>query len=142
MFERRRYFNQPYPHRWVVRHDQHIIAQLGVHERLVTGQGRRYDIGGVGDVCVHPNHRGRGLVKQMLTAAHAWLADHEYPFALLFGNPQIYQSSGYVKTTNVVCNMAEESNEPGDWRPLQPLVCELGDTPWPQGQVHLPGPTF
>lgn len=143
VFERQRYFNQPYPHRWIVR-DQAgtIVAQLGIHERTFDCDGVSYRFGGVGDVCVHPDHRGNGYVRDMIAAAHDFLRQRDYPFGMLFGNPQVYGSSGYRRADNVLCNMAMESNTPGEWRPVHPLICELADTPWPTGTIHMPGPTF
>ena len=53
-------------------------------------------IGGVADVCVHPQYRGRGFVHQMLKVVHEWLSSHDFSFALLFGDPRVYASSGHV----------------------------------------------
>lgn len=77
VFKTRRYFQEPYKHRWTIR-DEHgvLIAHVGVHEKTIEADGQSYRIGGICEVCVHPNYRGRGYVKAMLECVHDWLTEH------------------------------------------------------------------
>jgi predicted acetyltransferase len=142
VFKDRRYFCEPYAHRWVIRDARHsVIAHAGVHEKAVQADGRRFRIGGLAEVCVHPEYRGRGFVKAMLACIHDWLIQHKFDFAVLFGEPYIYQSSGYIKVNNLVHDEVTPSGE--KYKAREPaMVKELAGIPWPTSQVYLPGPKF
>lgn len=138
VFRNRRYFKEPCPHHWVIRDASGaLIAHLGVHEKQIESDGIFYSIGGVSEVCVHPDHRGTGGVKSMLHVAHEWMAGRGIPFSVLFGNPQVYGSSGYAPVADI-----EYGNDTNGWKPGQVLVRELSELAWPAGQVRLPGPIF
>ena len=92
-------------------------------------------IGGVAEVCVARGRRGCGLAKQLLATIDDWLRADGVPFAVLFGRPEIYRSSGYTPITN----------------PLRPrrfpfsrkaMVKVLADEAWPAGLIDLRGPGF
>jgi predicted N-acetyltransferase YhbS len=142
VFKDRRYFCEPYLHRWVIRDARRsIIAHAGVHEKAIEADGRRFRIGGLAEVCVHPDYRGRGFVKAMLACIHDWLIGNKFDFVVLFGEPYIYQSSGYVEVNNLVHDEVTPSGE--KYRSPEPaMVKELTGIPWPGGEVHLPGPKF
>ena len=71
VFQHRRYFLEPYPHRWMVREAAgRVIAHVGAHDKSVEADGERFRIGGICEVCVHPAVRGRGLVRRMLAVVH------------------------------------------------------------------------
>ncbi|MFC1634898.1 GNAT family N-acetyltransferase [Planctomycetota bacterium] len=142
VFRDRRYFREPYPHRWVIRDAQDsIIAHVGVHEKSVEANGRTFRIGGIAEVCVHPECRGRGFVKTMLTCVHDWLIRHEFDFAILFGKAHMYSSSGYVEVNNLVHDAVTAAGE-SCTRQSPAMVRQLSETPWPAGQVYMPGPKF
>lgn len=142
VFRDRRYFREPYPHRWVIKDTQgSIIAHVGVHEKSVEADGQRFRIGGIAEVCVHPKFRGRGFVKAMLTRVHDWLIRHGFDFAVLFGDSRVYRSSGYVEVNNLIHDaITAEGKSCTTQSPA--MVRQLSDTPWPDGQVYLPGPKF
>lgn len=142
VFKDRRYFCEPYEHRWVIRDaGRSVIAHAGVHQKAVEADGRGFRIGGIAEVCVHPEYRGRGFVRAMLACIHDWLIRHEFDFAVLFGEPSIYQSSGYVQVNNLVHDEVTATGETS--RTQSPaMVKELSGTPWPTSQVYLPGPKF
>ena len=51
VFRDRRYFREPYPHRWVIRDDNNaIVAHIGVNEKQVEAEGRTCRIGGIAEV--------------------------------------------------------------------------------------------
>lgn len=142
VFKERRYFREPYQHRWVIRNELSlIIAHIGVHQKHVESNGTIYRIGGIAEVCVHPEFRGQGFVRIMLDSAHKWLIRHPFDFAVLFGNIKIYKSSGYMQVKNLWMD-ADPADESKPRQHAAALVKELSNTPWPQGELYLPGPTF
>ena len=142
VFKDRRYFLEPYPHRWVIWDaDGSIIAHVGVHEKTVEAEGYTFRVGGIAEVCVHPEFRGRGYVKTLLACVHDWLMRHKFDFAILFGVPRVYGSSGYVQVNNLVHDDVTAAGESCvSQNPA--MVRQLSDTPWPAKQVYLPGPKF
>jgi len=138
VFRHRRYFEEPYPNRWVIRDGRGaIVAHIGGHEKHVEVNGQSYRVGGIGDVCVHPDHRGKGSVRTMLECVHGWLSGHGFVFAVLFGDPRVYGSSGYVEVSNLYYGGGKEG-----WKQVDGLVKELSEIAWPGGEVRLPGPKF
>jgi len=138
VFRERRYFREPYPNRWVIRDRRAaIVAHVGVHEKSVESDGTLYRIGGIAEVCVHPGHRGKGYVRLMLGNIHEWLARKGFIFAVLFGEPMVYNSSGYMQIANLMFGGGNEG-----WTRTKAMVKELAGTPWPKGDVHLAGPGF
>jgi len=138
VFETRRYFIAPYPNRWIIRDATgDLVAHIGVHERVIHAGDKEYRFGGIAEVCVRPDQRGQGLVKKMLVVIHEWLAEGDYPFAILMGDPRVYSSSGYVKVNNIVYGGRED-----DWKPFDGMVCALSNVSWPSGEVRLPGNKF
>jgi GNAT superfamily N-acetyltransferase len=138
VFRERRYFREPYRNRWIIRSGQGVlVAHAGVHEKHVQSAGVEYRIGGICEVCVHPAYRGRGYVRLMLGVIHDWLSVQAFVFAVLFGNPQVYGSSGYRPVDNLL-----HGDEQTGWMPVKALEHELSLTPWPAAAVYLPGPRF
>ncbi len=138
VFRDRRYFREPYHHRWVIRNIQGaLVAHIGAHEKVVESQGALFRMGGICEVCVHPDYRGQGYVRTMLESIHAWLCEREFVFALLFGDPLVYGSSGYAQITNLFIGGGQDG-----WEQVNGLARELSGTPWPDRDVHLRGPKF
>jgi GNAT superfamily N-acetyltransferase len=142
IFQKRRYWCEPYPHRWVVRDEQRaLVAHVGVHEKRVETHDRTYRVGGICEVCVHPDYRGQGLVRLMLAVVHDWLIRHAYDFALLFGDPAVYGSSGYAMKDNLFQDVETKGRQKSR-RQISGMVRQLSDTRWPTCAVLLPGILF
>ena len=141
VFRERRYFVEPYPHRWVTRDAAgKIIAHIGVHEKVVCAGPHHYGIGGIAEVCVHPDFRGQGLVRAMLSVIHTWLQGAGFAFSVLMGDPRVYQSSGYRSVDNLFCDAPEKGKR---LRCDSAMVRSLQVSPWPdKSAVYLPGPSF
>lgn len=140
VFRDRRYFKEPPRHRWIVRDDAgRLVAHVAVHEKMIEVGVRGRPIGGIAEVCVHPDHRGRGHVRAMLSDIHAWLAAREIPYAVLFGDPRVYASSGYIPAPNLMVL----SETTGTWEASSHAMARplLADS-WPAGAVRLIGPGF
>ena len=142
VFRTQRYFREPYPHRWVVADGRgHFIAHVGAHEKTARAGAKTYRIAGIAEVCVHPRHRGQGLVRIMLRRVHREMARRGFDFAVLFGDPRVYASSGYVRIGNLFLD-----GDMGAGRPrrisIAALAAPLSKKPWPRGKTYLPGPVF
>ncbi|MEI8316170.1 MAG: GNAT family N-acetyltransferase [Verrucomicrobiota bacterium] len=143
VFRDRRYFHEPPRWRWFVRGaSTELIAHIAVHDKRILTATGELRIAGIAEVCVHPEHRGHGLVRELLATAHTWLAEQGIPAAMLFGDKKHYTSSGYRNISNPIRYLKPETGtwvvEPSDWA----MVKTLRNFDWPTGIVDLRGPTF
>ncbi|HMP75142.1 MAG TPA: GNAT family N-acetyltransferase [Kiritimatiellia bacterium] len=137
-FRAQRYFYEPYPHRWLIHApDGRLAAHAGVHDRMLHAAGRAWACAGLADVCVHPDYRGRGLMRWLFSEIHGWLRNRGVPFALLFGDPAIYHSSGYRPVR------IHLEHPPADLpQPLDALAASLNGLAWPAEPPTLSGGLF
>jgi len=138
----RRYIREVPAHRWLVyAASGELIAHTAVHDKVISVGGRDLRIGGIAEVSVAHQFRGRRLVSRMLLEAHAWMQCEGISFAMLFGQPKVYTSSGYVVIENPI--VAEDSLI-HQWNPFKgkPMIHPIASQPWPAGPVDLRGPTF
>jgi predicted acetyltransferase len=159
VFQERRYFYELPAHRFVYPADgqsrdlsakafSELAAHLAVHDRRIAASGRSYRCGGIAEVAVAPQCRGRGLARRMLNAALQWMNEHEFDFAILFGDPAVYSSSGFRPAPNPIRYRDYESGEYRErvfgqnagtaafmYRPVS-------DRQWPEGTVDLEGYRF
>ncbi len=142
VFRQQRFFREPPRWHWIIRaRDGRLAAHAAVHDKVLLGPNRRYRIGGIGDVCVHPDFRGRKLVPCLLDAMHAFLEPQGLDFTLMFGNPAVYRSSGYRPVENLVCDKPSTLSADPSLPPELPLARDMA-TPWPTEPLTLPGKTF
>ncbi len=138
----RRYIHEAPAHRWLVRAASgELIAHAAVHDKVISAGGVQLRIGGIAEVCVAHAFRGRGLVGKMLIEAHAWMRVEGITFAMLFGHPRVYSSSGYRVIENPI---HAENALIYQWNPFKgkPMIHALASDSWPSGPVDLRGPTF
>ena len=141
-FKTQRFFNEMPQYRWIMREPGRVIAHVAFHEKTIGTDGGEFPIGAVAEVATHPDFRGKGLIKLLLTEAHKSFSARSVPFAVLFGNTKVYSSSGYVPVTNPLRFFDPVQKE---WivRPhASVMVKTLSATPWPNGEIDLRGPTF
>jgi hypothetical protein len=142
-FKIQRYWKEPPLRHWLIR-DAHgrPVAHAAVHRRTVGTSGGDLIIGGVGDVCVHGDHRGRGYVRALLADAHAWLTERKYPFAMLFGEKAVYSSSGYVNIDNPLRYRDGDQDAVKVWdiAMVRPITSPMEK--WPSGEIDLRGLLF
>jgi predicted N-acetyltransferase YhbS len=143
VFRQRRYYHEPAQYRWVIRDAGGVpVAHVAVHEKAIGTRIGDIKVAAVGELCVHPDHCGRGYVHDMLETAHEWLSTHGFRFALLVGNPDIYRSSGYALVDNVF-RYRDGITEP--WQETHfahGMVRPLSALSWPPGPIDLRGPRF
>jgi predicted N-acetyltransferase YhbS len=138
----RRYIREVPAHRWLVRSPSgELIAHTAAHDKLIFVGGHQLRIGGIAEVCVAHHFRGRGLVHKMLAQAHAWMQSEAIPFSMLFGQPRVYTSSGYIIIPNPILS---GNSLVSHWNPFKgkPMIHPLTTQRWPPGPVDLRGPSF
>jgi predicted N-acetyltransferase YhbS len=142
-FKERRYAQEMPLHRYLLRSAAgRLVAHVAVHEKVVTVGEAEVRVGGIAEVCVHESARGRGHVRTLLEQAHHGLVERGIEFALLFGDSEIYASSGYraipasIARFNPTTQCVEVAPNPSA------LVRPLDDRTWPTGPVDLRGPLF
>jgi predicted N-acetyltransferase YhbS len=138
----RRYIRQAPAQRWLVRAASgELIAHAAAHDKMISAGGGEVRIGGIAEVCVAHHFRGRRLVGRMLAEAHGWMQSVGIPFAMLFGQPKVYGSSGYSVIANPIL---VENTLTHHWNPFKgkPMIRRIATKPWPDGPVDLRGPTF
>lgn len=119
-----------------------LIAHAAAYDRrIATESGTLLSIGGIAEVCVHPEARGRGHLKELLAAIHTAYAGRGISFCMLFGATRLYHSSGYTPIANRVLTRGL----PLGFNPFHgtPMVRPLRlDATWPTGTIDLCGPVF
>lgn len=142
VFRERRFFREPPRHRWFCRDAQGLTAHVAAHVKTFRHAGGGVLSAGIAEVCVRPDQRGRGLVRLLLTRAHADLAALGLGWSALFGDARVYASSGYAATGQPLRHRDRDV-----WvvRPSPSfLVARLraDAPPWPTGELDLGGPAF
>jgi predicted acetyltransferase len=128
--------------RWVVRSEDKIIANAVVHDKIFLSDNKRISIAGIAGVCVHPDYRGRGLLRQMLSEVHTWARNRHYSFAFLFGKNEIYRSSGYIQCNNEFKFINHRNNIEEIKQIETAHYFSLGNKSWPTSLIDIQGPMF
>ena len=142
--EHQRFFRELPPHRWIIFDEAgNVVAHVAVYEKLLgTGAGL-LPIIGIAEVCVAPDYRGRGWVREMLREIHDWARAQGFGWAMLFGARGIYNSSGYERIDNSMRSLDYQTDEWKTETLASALVCQLDENAvWPDGTLDLRGPHF
>ncbi len=84
---------------FIVRHEQDLIAHLGILPFDFIIQGKPYRGGAIHGVCTKEAFRRKGHFKSLMTEALRYVAQH-YDFAILFTDqPYLYEPFGFKKLT-------------------------------------------
>lgn len=129
--------------RWVMRDGRdRLIAHLAGREIVVDVDQSPHRVAGVSDVCVHPSYREQGRMKRLLGAVHRWARQRDLPFAVLFGQTELYESSGYQRIDNPIrrwdADLAAWTESPM----RRAMIKRLSGVSFPQGVIDLRGPVF
>ena len=130
-------------HRYMLRDESgQLVAHAAVHEKSIGVGAGELLVGGMAEVCVLESQRGRGYVRRLLEAAHGGMLERGIHFALLWGDRQVYRSSGYraVEAPIRRLNHKTQTIEVGTMDTV--LYKPLTEQPWPEGLVDLRGPLF
>ncbi|MBU0609614.1 MAG: GNAT family N-acetyltransferase [Armatimonadetes bacterium] len=79
--------------------DGRMVSSVTAYTREVYADGRLAKVGCIGSVCTHPEFRRRGLVRQVLAEAVAWMEQSGFNWSFLFGREEVYGGSGWRLVT-------------------------------------------
>ncbi|MBM7037100.1 GNAT family N-acetyltransferase [Vibrio ulleungensis] len=141
--EERRFFFESPMHRFVIWDDskQSLLAHAAFHEKKLYTASSSFVIGGVAEVAVAPTARGRGLVKQLVTAAEQKMLQLDIHHSVLFGDIEVYGSSGYIASERVHI-LSDRKPTSGKWVSVKTLHKTLSGRSWPDCTLYLAGKTF
>ena len=132
-FEHKRYHHESPALRFMVFDDELLVAHLAVHRKTMQVDEAAVRFIGIAEVCVHPSFRRQGLARRLVS--HAEAAHADWPYALLFGDLEVYESSGYQPSPIITF--------PDVNRRTTVLAKSLAAPAWPaEADVTVPGPTF
>ncbi len=137
IFREQRYYNEMPQHRYMLWVSDELVAHIAVHEKAVLINGIATPVCGIAEVCVHPEFRRSGLVKSLLEKVHSDRSKQGDAFSILFGDEEVYSSSGYRCISNLkALNLSEEWTVTGHTM-VYPLNKE-----WSSDDVKLIGIPF
>jgi predicted N-acetyltransferase YhbS len=122
-----------------------LIGHVALQLRAIRLGGRPVTIAGVGEVAVHPDHRGAGIGTALMRAAIAQAKGTLADFAVLFGYPGLYAPLGFQPQRNPLRYLAW-GDGPGAVvtdRIESLMVLPLGPRQWDgRAEADLLGPLF
>ena len=143
VFAAQRFLYEKPKYRWCVfSNETQLVAHTALHIKTIKTESGKYGIGGIAEVCVHPEFRRRGLVHTMMDRIDELLISDKIPFSMLFGKGKIYHSSGYFEVKNKIRRYDPKTDEWIVEVNNDAKYKELSDLKWPEGLIDLQGPMF
>jgi len=71
------------------------IAHIRVADRTMRLGAAMVRVGGIGDVCTHPFHRKRGLMRRLFAHVVEFMREEEYDLSMLWGIEKFYDKFGF-----------------------------------------------
>ena len=133
---------------FAARADGELIGSVRLLFREVSTDAGDFVVGGIGNVCSHPGHRGSGAAKACLMAA-AGAIQRGADFGLLScGEPvrPFYESLGWQKVDNLLhyrpgtAHAPLVTGAPSDH--VMILAGRRSVDDWPDGEIDLNGPDW
>ena len=94
----------------VIDGEGNLTATVGAYDHELMVCGRRIPCRGIGNVGVHPDHRGRGYMKTAMNRALADMITDGIAISTLGGRRQRYQYFGYDKVAPTYCFRISDQN--------------------------------
>ncbi len=134
---------------FIMRMGERLTASVRlVHRNIVTPKGK-FAVGGVANVCSHPDARGTGAAGACMTAAQEYIADSSnIDFGLLFTGSAygFYSKLGWHDVSNPIVPRDDKGvrlppkHGNGGHSMIFPGSCPLSE--WPEGEIDLNGPDW
>ncbi|MGF1694437.1 GNAT family N-acetyltransferase [Vibrio lamellibrachiae] len=137
VFSRQRFYNEPPQHRYMIWNEEELVAHVAVHDKQVLINDEAHSICGIAEVCVHSDYRKQGLVKRLLDNIHQDRTERGDAFSVLFGDVEVYGSSGYECKSNITVFNPEK-----EWVAAGKVMAYALNQSWPEGEVKLIGIPF
>lgn len=142
IFTKQRFYKEKPNCRWIIENETEIIAHVALHKKEIIAAPNKMNIGGIAEVCVRPEYRGKGFVKLLLTYAHDYLIENGFKFSMLLGDANVYSSSGYKIIDNEIKYYDHIAKVWKIEKIDDVMIKELSDEEWPNGLIDIQGPTF
>ena len=137
IFSRQRFYNEMPAHRYLLWDKEQLIAHIAVHDKSLLVDGVEHAISGIAEVCVEANYRKQGLVKTLLTHIHQDRMLYGDAYSVLFGDSEVYASSGYDLVSNL-----KALNRSKTWCVTRHTMVHCLNKSWPSDCVKLIGIPF
>ncbi len=85
-------------HSRLIRENGKIVSHVSIIEKPVRFGPAVVKLAGIGDVCTHPNARGKGYAQILMEDALHYMKEHGYPLTMLYGIPNFYHKFGYIES--------------------------------------------
>ncbi len=72
------------------------VAHVRICDRTMRLGNAQLRVGGIGDVCTHPLHRKRGLMRHLFAHCIEFMAAEGYDLSILWGIGRLYDKFGYI----------------------------------------------
>ncbi|KKN73740.1 hypothetical protein LCGC14_0397860 [marine sediment metagenome] len=135
--------------RWVgARTGDKLIGSVRLLFRTITTPAGELVVGGLGNVCSHPDCRGQGVASACMRAA-AEVIEREADFGFLFCGETVrdfYAKLGWQTVSNVFWMLEggsdgpRVSDTPHGYAMIHPGRQSMDD--WPKGEIDLNGPDW
>jgi predicted N-acetyltransferase YhbS len=143
IFGKQRHYHEPPQFRWCLfGDDDSLVAHVALHIKKVKTEFDSYDMGGIGEVFVHPDFRRKGITRMLLKQILDYLRERGFAFSMLFGDTEIYSSSGFKEVTNKIRYFDQKTREWKIEKDPSAMYLELGQVNWLDGIIDICGPTF
>lgn len=97
-------YNNPYLEECLFLYlDNKIIGHIGINRRIISHKNKTYIIGGVGDVAIDNEYRGKGFGSKLMKEVSKILKKENYNIGVLFNHPKLdnfYSSCGWIPKDN------------------------------------------
>ena len=126
----------------VIQDADNVIAHATVVDRVIKAAGERLRVAGVANVCVLPEHRGKGLSDRVLIVATQEARRQDFDCGLLFTGENIkklYARNGWVQITGQRFIRIEDGGEIEIPAENVKMYYPLKRRNFPAGMVHLQG---
>ncbi len=104
-----------------------LVCQVGITIRIITWNGRKCQVGGLGELATRPDRRRQGFGSLALTAAVQTLRDHEaIDCGLAFCDAQqagFFDARGWQRYDGAI--VADQGGGKAPYRELTPLQLDL-----------------
>lgn len=100
----RSYFKQHPHHRILAEYNEDLIGQLGIDFRVMRMNDDPIHVFGVVDLCVHPEHRGKGVATKLMKELERIATVHAESIDFLFlvtEDTPFYTALGFLATNNI-----------------------------------------
>ena len=133
-----------------VRREGRLVASVRLLGRVIRVGGKELSVGGVGNVCSHPDVRGSGAGKAVIEAVRDYFRKKErFDFGFLFCADEkrgFYARFDWREITNEMTSR-ESDGTLKRWKhdgQGHMMICpgRISDGQWPDGEVDLNGPTW